>query len=223
VNLTATNWFRAQAYFDKSPWRATWSMAGGGVLMNQAVHQVDAMIATAGMPSRVHARVRRIRHRAEIEDDAIALLEWPSGATGVLVASLGDPAGYERMEFFGARGAVVLEDGYRLRVTEHEDAQQLSDECPDEYPELTNEWKPIEVARVASEWIDCLTASHRDFAAAVLDARAPLVDGEVGTRSVELANAIYLSSVEDRAVELPLERGEYTLVFDELVTGGLTI
>ena len=58
VNLTATNWFRAQAYFDESPWRATWAMAGGGVLMNQAVHQVDAMIATAGMPSRVQARVR---------------------------------------------------------------------------------------------------------------------------------------------------------------------
>ena len=56
VNLTATNWFRAQAYFDKSPWRATWAMAGGGVLMNQAVHQVDAMIATAGMPSGSVAR-----------------------------------------------------------------------------------------------------------------------------------------------------------------------
>ena len=46
VNLTATNWFRAQAYFDASPWRATWSMAGGGVLMNQAVHQLDALIDT---------------------------------------------------------------------------------------------------------------------------------------------------------------------------------
>ena len=51
----------------------------------------------------------------------------------------------------------------------------------------------------------------------------PLVDGEAGTRSVELANAIYLSSVEDRAVTLPLERGAYTPVFDELVTGGLAI
>ena len=98
--------------------------------------------------------------------------------------------------------------------------------CPtnaDEYPELTNEWKLLEVARAATEWIDCLTASHRDFAVAVLDGHPPLVDGEAGTRSVELANAIYLSSVEDRAVTLPLERGAYTPVFDELVTGGLAI
>ena len=116
VNLTATNWFRPQAYFDKSPWRATWSMAGGGVLMNQAIHQIDALIATAGMPSSVQARVRRTRHRADVEDDAVAMLEWANGATGVLVASLTDPAGRERLEFFGARGALVLEDGYRVRV-----------------------------------------------------------------------------------------------------------
>ena len=148
INLTATNWFRAQAYFDKSPWRATWSMAGGGVLMNQAIHQIDALIATAGMPSSVQARVRRTRHRADVEDDAVAMLEWANGATGVLVASLTDPAGRERLEFFGARGALVLEDGYRVRATEHDDAQRISDECPDEFPEITTTWEPIEVARV---------------------------------------------------------------------------
>ena len=141
--------------------------------MNQAVHQVDAMIATAGMPSRVQARVRCARHRAEIEDDAIALLEWPSGATGVLVASLGDPAGYERMEFFGASARSCSKTATDVRVTEHEDAQKLSDECADEYPELTNDVEARSKSRArASEWIDCLIASHRDFAGAVLDARA---------------------------------------------------
>ena len=53
--------------------------------------------------------------------------------------------------------------------------------------------------------------------------RAPLVDGEEGTRAVELANAVYLSSLEDRIVELPLERGEYTPWYEELVAGSLTI
>jgi predicted dehydrogenase len=223
VNLNATNWFRPQAYFDASPWRATWQMAGGGVLMNQAVHQVDAMIATAGMPATVRATVRGARHRAEVEDDALALLEWSSGATGVLVASLTDPAGRERLEFFGARGAVVLEDGYDIAITEHEDAQKVSDECPDEFPELAYEWKRVDVARADTEWIDCLVDAHRDFAGSVLDGRPPLVDAVAGTRSVELANAIYLSSVEDRLIELPLERGEYTPWFEELAAGNVTI
>jgi predicted dehydrogenase len=223
INLTATNWFRAQAYFASSPWRSSWSMAGGGVLMNQAIHQIDAMIATAGMPARVRAQVRCKRHRVAVEDDAVALLEWSDGATGVLVASLGDPAGYERLEFFGERGAVILEDGYDVRVTAHDDAQHLCDNCPDEFPELTHEWRRLDVARAPSEWLDCLADAHRDFAAAVLDGHAPMVDAEAGTRAVELANAIYLSSFEDRAVELPLERGEYPALYEELVSGGVTI
>jgi predicted dehydrogenase len=223
VNLTATNWFRPQAYFDASPWRSTWSMAGGGVLMNQAVHQVDAMIATAGMPSSVRARVRRARHHVAVEDDAVAVLEWPSGATGVLTASLAEPAGRERLEFFGSRGAVVLEDGYDVRMTVHDDAQELCDHCPDEFPELAMEWQRIDVARADSEWIDCLLEAHRDFATAVLDGRSPGVDAIAGTRSVELANAIYLSSVEDRPVELPLERGAYRPCFEKLVAGDISI
>jgi predicted dehydrogenase len=223
INLTATNWFRAQAYFASSPWRASWSMAGGGVLMNQAIHQIDAMIATAGMPARVRAQVRCTRHRVPVEDDAVALLEWPGGASGVLAASLADPAGYERLEFFGERGAVILEDGYDVRVTAHEAAQHLSDTCRDEFPELTHEWSTLEVARAPSEWLDCLVEAHRDFAAAVLEGRPPSVDGEAGTRAVELANAMYLSSFEDRAVELPLERGEYPSLYEELVAGGVTI
>ena len=223
VNLTATNWFRAQTYFTSSPWRSSWSMAGGGVLMNQAIHQIDAVIATAGMPARVRAQVRSARHPVAVEDDAMAMLEWTSGAKGVLVASLGDPAGYERLEFFGEQGAVVLEDGYTVRVTHHEDAQALCDTCPDEFPELTNEWQSVDVARAPREWLDCMVDAHRDFAGAVLDGRSPVVDGESGTRAVELANAIYLSSVEDRVVELPLERGEYLPWYEALVAGNVTI
>jgi predicted dehydrogenase len=198
-------------------------MAGGGVLMNQAIHQLDALVSVAGLPVRVRGQVRSTRHRAAVEDDAIALLEWESGATGTLVASLADPAGYERIELFGDRGAVRLSDGYEVRITQHDDAQQLSDECPDEYPQLTHEWQTIDIVRAQSEWLDCLVDAHRDFASAVLEARAPMVDGEEGTRAVELANAIYLSSLEQRVVELPLERGEYVPWFEELVAGSLSI
>ena len=171
----------------------------------------------------MRGQVRGTRHRAAVEDDAIAMLEWESGATGVLVASLSDPAGYERLEIFGDHGAVRLDEGYDLTITEHDDAQVLCDDCPDEYPELTHEWRTVEIARARSEWLDCLVDAHRDFAGAVLDGRDPLVDCEEGTRAVELANAIYLSSVEGRVVELPLERGEYGPWYEELVAGSLTI
>jgi predicted dehydrogenase len=218
VHVTATNWFRAQRYFDASPWRATWQMAGGGVLMNQAVHQVDALIATVGMPNRVQAEVRNVMHRAEVEDDAVAQLEWANGARGTLVASLCEPAGGERFEIQCARGAVTLDDGYDVRVAHHEDAQQLVDECPDEFPADAVTWTHIEVPRAKSEWFDMMLDAHREFGAAVAEGRQPLVDGREGARSVALANAIYTSSVSGRAADVPLDEGVYRPVFEDLAS-----
>lgn len=221
VQLTATNWFRAQAYFDASPWRRTWAVAGGGVLMNQAIHQLDALVAIAGLPSKVTANVRRVRHDAEVEDDAVAMLSWESGATGVVVASLNDPAGSERIELHGERGAVVLTDGYSVRRVAYDDAQRVCDECPDEFPALDVEWHDVEIERAPSEWLDMLVAAHRDLAEAVATGRPPAVDAAGGTRAVELANAMYLSSRYGEPVSVPLERGVYPRLFEDLASGAV--
>jgi predicted dehydrogenase len=219
VNLTATNWFRAQQYFRASPWRATWRMAGGGVLMGQAVHQIDALIAGVGMPSRVRGEVRASLHDTEVEDDAIADLEWSDGAQGRIVASLNEPAGVERFEIVGERGAVVLTDGYDVRVAGHDVLASLVDECPDEFPSKPPEWETVEVPRAKSEWFDMLVDALNDFAGAIDGARTPRVGGVTGSNAVELANAIYLSSVRREPVDLPLTAGVYPPVFEELASG----
>ncbi len=159
VHVTATNWLRAQRYFDASVWRATWRMAGGGVLMSQAVHQLDALIAAAGMPTRVRVDVRNTSHRAEVEDDATIELDWPGGAHGTMIASLSEPAGHERFELYCERGAVALADGYDVRVARHDPVQQLVDECPDEFPLQAVEWESVAVPRAKSEWFDMVAAA----------------------------------------------------------------
>ena len=219
VEVAATNWFRAQAYFDAAPWRATWRMAGGGVLMIQAVHQLDALLTTVGTPARVRGAVRAAHHAAQVEDDAVVELEWANGARGVLVASLNEPAGEERFEIVGERGAVRLRDGYDVRVACHEALPQYVAELAEEFPSEPTRWREIEVARAPSEWFDMLVDAYRDFATAIADGRAPRVDGAEGTRAVELANAIYLSSCTADTVELPLTTGAYAPVFEELASG----
>jgi len=219
AHLTATNWFRAQAYFDAGGWRATWRVAGGGVLMTQAIHQVDALIATLGMPARVDGRARTAMHRAEVEDDAYAELTWSDGATATVVASNNEPAGFERFEIVCERGTVTLADGFDVRVARHDADTRLVDELTSEYPEQGVEWNTIDVARSRREEFDMVVAAHTEFGAAIEQGRDPLVTGEEGTRAVELANAIYLSSCTGSAVTLPLAPGSYPPVFEELASG----
>jgi predicted dehydrogenase len=218
LHVDATNWFRADAYFRASPWRATWEVAGGGVLMNQAVHQLDALIMTVGMPARVDAEVQTARHDIAVEDHAVVHLEYGSGARGVLVASLNEPAGREHFQFQCEAGGVVLTDGYDVKVARHERVGHLIEHSTDEFPPPVP-WETVEVPRAASEWFDMLVDAHRDFAAAIEEGRRPITDGDTGILAVELANAIYLSSCTGTSVELPLERGAYPPVFEALTQG----
>jgi predicted dehydrogenase len=215
VSVVATNWFRAQQYFRASPWRATWSMAGGGVLMAQAVHQVDALIATVGLPVTVDARVRTAMHDCDVEDEATATLEWENGAHGSFAASLNEPAGREHFEIVGERGTATLTDGYDVRVAIHDPVRRTIVESAEEFPADAPTWQVVDIPRAKSEWFDMLVDAHRDFAGAVAEGRAPLVDGIEGTKSVELANAFYLSSLAAAPVRLPLEPGAYPPVYEK--------
>jgi predicted dehydrogenase len=222
ANLVATNWFRAQRYFDTSPWRASWQGSGGGVLLTQAIHQLDALLTIVGMPSRVHAQWYRANHNAEVEDEALALLEWPNGARGTLAASNNDPAGHEVIEVHGDRGAVQCH-GYDVRRVSYEPAQRTTIESDEEYPSQKIEWEPVTIERKASEWFDMMIDCHRDFAAAIRDHRAPAVDAAEGTRVVEFVNALYLSAARHEPVELPVPTADYTKVYEQLCTGSISV
>jgi predicted dehydrogenase len=219
AHVTATNWFRPQAYFDSGGWRATWRVAGGGVLMTQAIHQIDALIATVGMPSRVRGRVDTLMHRAEVEDVAVAEFEWDGSTTATFVASNNEPAGVERFEIVCEHGVATLSDGFDVRVARHDGDVKLVETIADAFPETAVVWETIDVPRARSEEFDMVIAAHTEFANAIAAGREPLVSGAAGTRAVELANAIYLSSCRGAAVDLPLATGEYPPVFEELASG----
>jgi predicted dehydrogenase len=94
VNWINTDWYRTDAYYASGGWRATWAGEGGGVLLNQCLHNLDILSWLLGMPSSLRAHVTLGRdHAIEVEDNVTAYLEYPSGATGVFVASTGEPIG----------------------------------------------------------------------------------------------------------------------------------
>ena len=89
TNWIITDWYRSQSYYDSSSWRATWHGEGGGVLLNQAPHQLDLMQWTTGMELKnVHAFCHYGKyHNIEVEDDVTAYFEYENGATGVFISS----------------------------------------------------------------------------------------------------------------------------------------
>ena len=75
-------WYRPPDYYAKSRWRGTWALDGGGALMNQGIHTVDLLLWLFGPVARVTARTATRVHKIEVEDTAVALLEFENGALG---------------------------------------------------------------------------------------------------------------------------------------------
>jgi len=208
VVWTATDWYRTQAYYASGGWRATWAGEGGGVLLNQCPHILDQLVWIAGMPSRVRAYCAFGRHHPiEVEDDVTAYLEFPGGATGLFVCSTGEAPGINRVEFSGTRGRLVFEDG-RLRFfrnTVPSDEFLLTSKGMWAKPET---WT-IEIPIPGGPGGGRHDLIAQNFVDAILDGAPLIAPGEEGLASVELANAMLLSTFLDRAVDIPISGAQY--------------
>lgn len=112
LNWIITDWYRSQSYYDSGSWRATWAGEGGGVLFNQAPHNVDLFQWIPDMmPSKVRAFCHFGKwHDIEVEDDVTAYFEYPNGATGVFITTTADAPGSNRFEIVGDGGELIFDD-----------------------------------------------------------------------------------------------------------------
>jgi len=104
-------WYRPPEYYSKSRWRGTFALDGGGALMNQGVHTVDLLLWLFGDVAKVQAVDRTAQHAIEVEDTALAILEFARGPLSTLLATTAAYPGYpRRVEITGSEGTVTLED-----------------------------------------------------------------------------------------------------------------
>lgn len=104
-------WTRATRYYRQMPWRGTWKGEGGGVLMNQAPHNLDLVCHLVGSPNRVVARTRTRLQPIQAEDTAHAMLAWPNGALGSVHVSTAEANTGDRIEILQTGGCMVLRLG----------------------------------------------------------------------------------------------------------------
>jgi len=210
VGWLATDWYRPQAYYDSSLWRATWKGEGGGVLINQCAHQFDTWQWLCGLPKRVRAFCSFGKyHELEVEDDVTAYVEYDNGATGTFITSTGEAPGSNRLEIVGDNGKVVMENDelrfWRLRVPEPRFTRETEDGFSE--PECWRCEIPIRGDEAAHQQI---TANWVD---AIRTGAEVIVPGEEGIRSLELSNAMLLSTWTDDWVNLPVDEN---LFYDQL-------
>lgn len=197
-----TDWYRSQSYYDSGGWRATWAGEGGGVLLNQAPHQLDLWQWIFGMPTRLRAFCHEGKfHNIEVEDDVTAYLEYANGSTGVFITTTGDTPGTNRLEISGTRGKLVVEHDelklWRLRVDERKFNEEYKGGFGEPECWLCDIPTSKEVSAhpgITQNWVD-----------ACLKGTPLLAPGEEGINGLTLSNAMYLSSWLDDWVELPID------------------
>jgi UDP-N-acetyl-2-amino-2-deoxyglucuronate dehydrogenase len=185
-------WYRPPEYYSSSKWRGTWALDGGGALMNQAIHTVDLVQWLFGPVARVSSAVATRIHEIEVEDTAAAVLEFSSGALGVIEATTSLYPGYpRRLEVTGSEGTVILE-GDTISQRDLRGAAGVADTTP-----------PPRLENVASPVVSDASAHQRvfeDFIAAIREGREPATNGREARRSVELVETIYAAARQQRGI-----------------------
>jgi predicted dehydrogenase len=203
-------------YFQVSDWRATWRGEGGGLLLNQCIHNLDIFQWLCGMPTSVQAFCEFGRyHNIEVEDEATAYFRYANGATGVFVGSTGEAPGVNRLDVIGERGALSF-DGKRLWLSENEPATG-------EFSRSTREMFGMPVTCVRDITPDRASNQHatvlNNFVAAILRDEVLLAPATAGLDSLALANSMLLSSWEARPVTLPLDSAHYQQALAQRIAG----
>lgn len=201
--------WRDEAYYRSDPWRGSWAAEGGGVLVNQAPHQLDLMLWMMGPVDEVQAYWANLNHPyIEVEDTAVASIRFKSGALGsILVSNSQKPGIYAKVHIHGSNGATagVQTDGGMMFIAGMAGIAEpaLNDiwTIPGE-EQLPAGWEAKDRAFFATtdpaEHFHALQLG--DFAEAILDNREPLVTALDGRATVALIEAIYESGRTGKAV-----------------------
>lgn len=193
-------WYRDQAYYDSGAWRGTWSLDGGGALMNQAIHQVDLLLWIMGPVAEVFAYADTLTHeRLEVEDTLVAVLRFANGALGSISAATSLwPGRPKALHVHGADGVAIVEDDVLVDWRTRSGGDEERTEVLARYGG--------HATGGAADPMAISFENHRrqyaDLLAALDEGRAPAVDGYEGVRSVALIEAIYRSVREGSPVRI---------------------
>ena len=200
-------WFRTPAYHKSAPWRSSWNGECGGLLINQSQHYLDIWQWLLGAPDAVYADLCFGRYAPITVDDAVDMqLYYDNGLHGTFISSTGENPGVNRLEIWGEKGRLCVEDTARVLVDENEMPTTAFAACNREvYGKLAHHVREIPVKANPEMYQTIL----RRFSDHLRKGTPLLADGEDGLRAVELTNAAYVSAWQGRKIRLPVDPAVY--------------
>jgi predicted dehydrogenase len=206
VQWTITNWFRTAHYYSSGGWRATWEGEGGGVLLNQCPHQLDLWQWLFGVPESVRAHIELGRfHDIEVEDDVTAYLKYKDGMSGIFITTTGEAPGTNRLEIAAERGRIIVEGSDISWTRNEEESSAFCATSPGSFssPDTWNIQIPFR--NHGEQHVGIL----KNFANTILKGEKLIAPAKEGIHSVELANAMIYSGLNDCTVQMPLDAKAY--------------
>lgn len=218
VDFVCTEWFRSQLYYDMQSWRGTWKDEGGGLLMNQAPHNLDLLYFFFGDMSCCRAKIATRFHDIETEDEVTAEFRTKEGIPIRFYANTGEAPGRDMLEIVGDKGTLLREGGkLYFRELEQSISRMLSGSIA--FPVPKSKVREIEIPDRPSG----AYAIWKNFAAAIRGEEALLAPGKEGIHSVEFANAIMLSHFTGGEVAFPITGKKFDRLLQKLREGTIRL
>ena len=206
--------WREKWYYDSDPWRGTWEGEGGGVLVNQAPHQLDLLQWYMGEIDELYGHWSNLNHPyIEVEDTANAILKFKNGAVAnIIVTNSQKPGIFGKVQIHGENGASV-------GVQTEGGAMFIAGMTNILEPPVNDLWTISGEEKMLEQWVKedseffnslkdpqgyFIERQIEDFLKALMEGRRPLITGEEGRVTVEIFTAIYRSTRDNKPVKWPL-------------------
>lgn len=185
------NWNRGQEYYDQAPWRGT-KQFDGGVLMNQAIHNLDLLLWFMGTPTEVFSMEATRLRKIEAEDVSVGVVRFESGALASIQASTTVyPKNFEEsITLFGEHGTVKIGGSNALYFENLEVAGMEAQEII----ELKEKVKNDPWGTPGHQWI------LEDMIHAIQENREPAVTGEDGEMALKMVLKMYESAEKNQLI-----------------------
>lgn len=208
-----TNWYRTQQYYDSGEWRASWNGEGGGVLINQAPHNLDLWQWICGMPDEITAFCDVAKyHRIEVEDDVTIYARYGNGATGIFITTTGEYPGTNRLEISGTLGKVVLENAKLKWWSLDTDEREICACSKEGFPKIQCDYKEIECTEPETGHNGII----QNFVRSILYNEPLIAPGIEGIHELMISNAAYMSEwTGNIPVKLPFDSKEFDTYLEQ--------